>query len=148
MMTAKARQLGMRNTFYHNASGLPDNLQITTAADLAILARHVAYDFPQYFHYFGIPGFTFRGVTYPTHDNLIGRYQGADGIKTGYTGASGFNLASSVVRGRNHIIAVVMGGVTAHRRDREMMNLLDKTFAQIRPWSRASRCRGKPAPRR
>jgi D-alanyl-D-alanine carboxypeptidase len=131
MMTAKARQLGMRNTFYHNASGLPDNLQITTAADLAILARHVAYDFPQYFHYFGIPGFTFRGVTYPTHDNLIGRYQGADGIKTGYTGASGFNLASSVVRGRNHIIAVVMGGVTAHRRDREMMNLLDKTFAQI-----------------
>jgi len=131
MMTARARQIGMKDTFYHNASGLPDNLQITTAADLAVLARHVAYDYPQYFHYFGIPGFTFRGVTYPTHDNLIGRYQGADGIKTGYTGASGFNLASSVVRGRNHIIAIVMGGVTAHRRDTEMMNLLDKTFAQI-----------------
>jgi D-alanyl-D-alanine carboxypeptidase len=131
MMTARARQLGMKDTFYHNASGLPDNLQITTAADLAVLARHLAYDYPQYFRYFGIPGFTFRGVTYPTHDNLIGRYQGADGIKTGYTGASGFNLASSVVRGRNHIIAIVMGGVTAHRRDREMMNLLDQTFAQI-----------------
>lgn len=131
MMNAKARQIGMRNTFYHNASGLPDPLQISTAADLAVLAHHVAYDYPQYFHYFGIPGFTYRGVTYPTHDNLIGRYQGADGIKTGYTGASGFNLVSSVVRGRNHIIAVVMGGVTAHRRDREMMNLLDKTFAQI-----------------
>ncbi|HTT99676.1 MAG TPA: SPOR domain-containing protein [Rhizomicrobium sp.] len=131
MMTAKARQLGMKDTFYHNASGLPDNLQISTAADLAVLAHHLAYDFPQYFHYFGIPGFTFRGVTYPTHDNLIGRYQGADGIKTGYTGASGFNLVSSVVRGHTHIIAVVMGGVTAHRRDQEMMNLLDKTFAQI-----------------
>ena len=131
MMNAKARQIGMRSTFYHNASGLPDPLQISTAADLAVLAHHVAYDYPQYFHYFGIPGFTYRGITYPTHDNLIGRYQGADGIKTGYTGASGFNLVSSVVRGRNHIIAVVMGGVTAHRRDREMMNLLDKTFAQI-----------------
>jgi len=131
MMTARARQLGMKDTFYHNASGLPDPLQISTAADLAVLAHHVAYDYPQYFHYFGIPGFTYRGVTYPTHDNLIGRYQGADGIKTGYTGASGFNLVSSVVRGRNHIIAVVMGGVTAHRRDREMMNLLDNTFAQI-----------------
>jgi D-alanyl-D-alanine carboxypeptidase len=131
MMTAKARQLGMKDTFYHNASGLPDPLQISTAADLAVLAHHVAYDFPQYFHYFGIPGFTYRGVTYPTHDNLIGRYQGADGIKTGYTGASGFNLVSSVVRGHNHILAVVMGGVTAHRRDREMMNLLDQTFAKI-----------------
>ena len=131
MMTAKARQLGMKDTFYHNASGLPDPLQISTAADIAVLAHHLAYDFPQYFHYFGIPGFTYRGVSYPTHDNLIGRYQGADGIKTGYTGASGFNLVSSVVRGRNHVIAVVMGGVTAHRRDREMMNLLDATFTQI-----------------
>ncbi len=131
MMTAKARQLGMKDTFYHNSSGLPDPLQISTASDLAVLAHHLAYDFPQYFHYFGIPGFTYRGITYPTHDNLIGRYQGADGIKTGYTGASGFNLVSSVVRGRNHVIAVVMGGVTAHRRDREMMNLLDATFTQI-----------------
>jgi D-alanyl-D-alanine carboxypeptidase len=131
MMTEKARQMGMRNTFFHNASGLPDPLQISTASDLAILGRHLAYDFPQYFHYFASPGFTYRGVTYPTHDNLIGRYEGADGIKTGYTGASGFNLVSSVVRGRTHVIAVVMGGRTARRRDREMMDLLDSTFAQI-----------------
>ncbi|MBV9992662.1 MAG: D-alanyl-D-alanine carboxypeptidase [Alphaproteobacteria bacterium] len=131
MMNVKARQLGMRDTFYHNASGLPDPLQISTASDLAILARHLAYDFPQYYHYFGAPGFTYRGVAYTTHDNLIGRYQGADGIKTGYTGASGFNLVSSVVRGRTHIIGVVMGGRTAHRRDNEMMRLLDNTFAQI-----------------
>ena len=131
MMTEKARQFGMRNTFFHNASGLPDPLQISTASDLAVLGRHLAYDFPQYFHYFASPGFTYRGVTYPTHDNLIGRYEGADGIKTGYTGASGFNLVSSVVRGRTHVIAVVMGGRTARRRDREMMDLLDATFAQI-----------------
>jgi len=131
MMNEKARQLGMNGTFYHNASGLPDPRQISTARDLALLARHLAYDFPQYFHYFSTPAFTFHGVTYKTHDNLIGYYNGADGIKTGYTGASGFNLVSSVVRDRVHLIGVVMGGVTAHRRDNEMMHLLDSAFAEI-----------------
>jgi len=131
MMTAKARALGMRDTYYRNASGLPDALQITTAADLAILARHLAYDFPQYFHYFATPAFEYRGTQYTTHDNLIGRYRGADGIKTGYTGASGFNLVSSVVRDNTHVIAVVMGGRTARRRDKEMVRLLDQTFDAI-----------------
>jgi D-alanyl-D-alanine carboxypeptidase len=131
MMTAKARQLGMRETNYHNASGLPDPLQISTASDLAVLGRHLAYDFPQYFPYFSLSGFNYRGAWYPTHDNLIGRYDGADGIKTGYTGASGFNLVSSVTRGTTHVIAVVMGGRTAVRRDLEMVRLLDQTFAQI-----------------
>jgi len=132
LMTAKARALGMRDTFYHNASGLPDNLQITTASDLATLARHLAYDFPQYFHYFSTSSFVFRGVEFPTHDNLIGRYAGADGIKTGYTGASGFNLVSSVVRDNVHVIGVVMGGRTARKRDKEMVRLLDNTFDSIR----------------
>ncbi|HJW41610.1 MAG TPA: D-alanyl-D-alanine carboxypeptidase [Rhizomicrobium sp.] len=131
LMTSKARSLGMRDTFYHNASGLPDPLQITTASDLLILARHLAYDFPQYFPYFATPGFTFRGVNYVTHDNLIGRYEGADGIKTGYTGMSGFNLVSSVVRNGEHVIGVVMGGRTAHRRDMEMVQLLDAAFTRI-----------------
>jgi D-alanyl-D-alanine carboxypeptidase len=131
MMTAKARAFGMAHTFYHNASGLPDALQITTASDLAILARHLAYDFPQYFHYFSTYSFSYAGRTHFTHDNLIGRYEGADGIKTGYTGASGFNLVSSVVRSGVHIIGVVMGGTTARRRDAEMMRMLDDTFAQI-----------------
>ena len=131
LMTAKARALGMHNTFYHNASGLPDELQVTTASDLVILARHLAYDFPQYFPYFATPAFNFRGVTYVTHDNLIGRYDGADGIKTGYTGSSGFNLVSSVVRNNMHVIGVVMGGRTAHRRDLEMVRLLDAAFVQI-----------------
>ena len=131
MMTEKAKALGMKETYYHNASGLPDPLQITTASDLAVLARHLAYDFPQYFPYFSLPGFTYKGVYYPTHDNLIGRYPGADGIKTGFTVASGFNLTSSVVRDGVHLIGIVMGGRTAVRRDLEMMHLLDTAFAQI-----------------
>jgi D-alanyl-D-alanine carboxypeptidase len=131
LMTAKARQLGMKETNYHNASGLPDPLQISTASDLAVLGRHLAYDYPQYFPYFGLAGFNYKGTWYPTHDNLIGRYDGADGIKTGYTGASGFNLVSSVTRGTTHIVAVVMGGRTAMRRDLEMVRLLDQTFAQV-----------------
>ena len=131
LMTAKARQLGMKETNYHNASGLPDPLQISTASDLSILGRHLAYDYPQYFPYFGLSGFNYKGTWYPTHDNLIGRYDGADGIKTGYTGASGFNLVSSVTRGTTHIVAVVMGGRTAMRRDLEMVRLLDQTFAQV-----------------
>jgi len=131
LMTERARQLGMTDTFYHNASGLPDDRQISTASDLAILARHLAYDYPQYFHYFSTPSFVYRGRYYATHDNLIGHYQGADGIKTGYTEASGFNLVSSITRAGTHIIGVVMGGRTAHMRDIEMVRLLDATFAQI-----------------
>ena len=131
MMTEKARALGMRETYYHNASGLPDPLQITTAMDLSVLARHLAYDFPQYFPYFALPGFNYKGVYYSTHDNLIGRYPGADGIKTGFTVASGFNLTSSVVRNGVHLIGVVMGGRTAVRRDLEMMHLMDTVFAKI-----------------
>jgi D-alanyl-D-alanine carboxypeptidase len=131
MMTQKARQLGMNDTFYHNASGLPDDRQISTASDLAILARHLAYDFPQYFHYWSTTGFTYHGRYYRGHDNLLGRYDGADGMKTGYTEGSGFNLVSSVTRNGMQIIGVVMGGRTAHMRDTEMMRLLDTTFTRI-----------------
>src|SRR6201996_9521286 len=156
MMTERARQIGMKETNFHNASGLPDPLQITTAADLAVLARHLAYDHPQYFSYFGLPGFNYKGAWIPTHDNLIGRYEGADGIKTGYTGASGFNLVSSVTRGTTHIIGVVMGGRTAVRRDLEMVRLLDQTFAQVAanpalvakatvPWQQVAQATPAPA---
>jgi D-alanyl-D-alanine carboxypeptidase len=130
-MTAKARQLGMKDTNFHNASGLPNPLQITTATDMAILGRRVAYDFPNFYYYFALQGFTWKGTWYTTHNNLIGRYDGADGIKTGYTNASGFNLVSSVVRGQNHIVAVVLGGRTAIRRDLEMIRLLDQSFSQV-----------------
>jgi D-alanyl-D-alanine carboxypeptidase len=158
MMNEKARQLGMKETNYHNASGLPDPLQITTASDLAVLARHLAYDFPQYFPYFGTLGFTYKGTYYPTHDNLVGRYPGADGIKTGYVGASGFNLASSVVRDGAHLIGIVMGGRTAVRRDLEMMHLMDIEFAQIQtnptlvareqvPWMTVAQAAFTPPPK-
>ena len=157
MMTQKARQLGMNDTFYHNASGLPDDRQISTASDLALLARHLAYDFPQYFHYWSTTGFTYHGRYYHGHDNLLGRYDGADGMKTGYTEGSGFNLVSSVTRGNSQIIGVVMGGRTARMRDTEMMRLLDATYSQIAqnpnliahrtiPWQAVASNDAAPAP--
>ena len=128
LMTRKAHSLGMDDTTFRNASGLPNPGQKTTARDLAILGRHVAYDFPQYYHYFATPSFTFQGRIYQTHDNLLYRFDGVDGIKTGYTNASGFNLVSSLVREGKHIIGVVMGGRTARGRDNEMMELLASTL--------------------
>jgi D-alanyl-D-alanine carboxypeptidase len=128
LMTRKAHSLGMDDTTFRNASGLPNPGQKTTARDLAILGRHVAYDFPQYYHYFATPSFTFQGRLYQTHDNLLYRFDGVDGIKTGYTNASGFNLVSSLVREGKHIIGVVMGGRTARGRDNEMMELLASTL--------------------
>lgn len=155
MMTRKAHAMGMGHTQYHNASGLPDRRQITTASDLVILARHLAYDYPQYFHYFGMHDFTYRGRRYTNHNHLIGKYKGADGIKTGYTNMSGFNLVSSVVRDGAHIIAVVMGGRSYRKRDTEMVKLLDQTFARIEkhpqlvaraevPWQNIASDTGKP----
>ena len=132
MMTRKARSLGMTNTVFRNASGLPNPGQRTTARDLAVLGRHVAYDFPQYYHYFATPSFTFQGRLYQTHDNLLYRFEGVDGIKTGYTNASGFNLVSSIVREGKHLIGVVMGGRSARSRDNAMMELLASTIARSR----------------
>jgi D-alanyl-D-alanine carboxypeptidase len=132
MMTEKAHQLGMMHTNFHNASGLPDPLQTTTASDLALLARHLAYDFAQYYPYFSTNGFTYRGRLYQTHDNLLAEFKGTDGIKTGYTQMSGFNLVTSAIRNDKHIIGVVMGGATAARRDAEMMRLLSQTFTRAK----------------
>jgi D-alanyl-D-alanine carboxypeptidase len=131
-MNANAQALGMTHTFFHNASGLPDSLQLTTASDLAILARHIVYDFPEYFHYFAMPNFHYRGDTWETHDGLIGAYQGADGLKTGYTDQSGYNLISTASRDGVRIIGIVMGGVSATRRNHEMETLLDQGFAAIK----------------
>jgi D-alanyl-D-alanine carboxypeptidase len=128
MMTERAHQLGMTNTNFHNASGLPDLQQLTTARDMVLLARHLAYDFPQYFHYFSAASVSYNGRSYNNHDNLLTEFQGTDGIKTGYTQLSGYNLVSSVVRNNKHVIGVVMGGPTAAVRDREMIQLLAATF--------------------
>jgi D-alanyl-D-alanine carboxypeptidase len=132
MMTAEAHKLGMTHTHYADASGLPNRGQLTTAGDLAILARKISYKFPQYFHFFTTHSFTWRGHTYYSFDHLIGSYPGADGMKTGFTDWSGFNLVTSVTRGNVHLIGVVMGGRTAHLRDIEMEKLLNEQFARIK----------------
>lgn len=130
LMNADAQILGMRHTFYHNASGLPDSLQLTTAGDLAILAHHLVYDFPEYFHYFRLPSFSYNAHTIETHDALLQSYEGADGMKTGYTDQSGYNLVTTADRGGVRLIGVVMGGLSAERRNREMEKLLDAGFAK------------------
>jgi len=131
LMTEKARALGMRDTFYRNATGLPDAAQVTTAADTLLLARHLADDFPQYSRISRQRVSIFRGETCATRDSLIGSYPGANGIKTGYIEASGFNLASSAARADSRLLGVVRGGHTAQSRDCEMMRLLDYGFAQV-----------------
>ncbi|MGA7264568.1 MAG: D-alanyl-D-alanine carboxypeptidase family protein [Stellaceae bacterium] len=130
-MTAKARQLGMTNTVYRNASGLPDPEQRTTARDVAQLALALYHDFPREYRYFATRQFFFRGRLIVTHNHLLDWYEGADGIKTGYIGASGFNLAASAVRNGHRLIGVVMGGASAGSRDREMAALLDQGFSEV-----------------
>ncbi len=130
LMNTKARAFGMHHTFYHNATGLPDDQQITTADDLVILARRVIRDFPQYFPYFSTRSMTWRGNEYSTHDTLIGDYPGVDGMKTGYVDASGYNIVTTALRGKTRLIAVVMGGLTPERRDEAMTRLLDDAYAQ------------------
>ncbi len=126
MMTHKAHALGMRDTHYENASGLPNARQITTAYDLAILGRAIQDRFPRYYRYFSTHSFAYRGALHANHNHLLGRVEGMDGIKTGYTRASGFNLLTSVRRGGHHIVAVVMGGTTAGGRDRIMAQLIEQ----------------------
>jgi D-alanyl-D-alanine carboxypeptidase len=130
-MTAKARQLGMTSTVYRNASGLPDPEQRTTARDVAQLALALYNDFPREYRYFATRQFFFRGRVILTHNHLLDSYEGADGIKTGYIGASGFNLAASAVRNGHRLIGVVMGGASAGSRDREMAALLDQGFSDV-----------------
>jgi D-alanyl-D-alanine carboxypeptidase len=130
-MTAKARQLGMTSTVYRNASGLPDPEQRTTARDVAQLALALYHDFPREYRYFATRQFFFRGRVILTHNHLLDWYEGADGIKTGYIGASGFNLAASAVRNGHRLIGVVMGGASAGSRDREMAALLDQGFSEV-----------------
>jgi serine-type D-Ala-D-Ala carboxypeptidase (penicillin-binding protein 5/6) len=125
-MNAKARRLGMTRTVFVNASGLPASEQVTTARDMARLAIALMRDFPAEYQLFSTRSFTFRGRTVRGHNNLMYRYDGMDGIKTGYTNASGFNLVSAVRDGNRRIIGVVLGGRTAKSRDNKMAALLDQ----------------------
>jgi D-alanyl-D-alanine carboxypeptidase len=126
MMTAKARQIGMRGTTFRNASGLPDPGQITTARDMALLGVALRKRFPQYFPYFSTKNFSYRGRTIRGHNDLIGGVDGVDGIKTGYTRASGYNVVTSVSRGGRKLVAVVMGGDSARSRNANMAALIER----------------------
>src|SRR5712664_647999 len=123
-MTRKARALGMTKTVYRNASGLPDDEQVTTARDQATLGRAIQERFPRYYRYFSTTAFNYHGHSIRNHNKLLGNVEGVDGIKTGYTRASGFNLVTSMRRGNRHLVGVVLGGRSGGSRDAIMRNLL------------------------
>ncbi|MBC7800406.1 MAG: D-alanyl-D-alanine carboxypeptidase [Gemmatimonadaceae bacterium] len=131
MMTLRARALGMKNTTFRNASGLPDWSQVTTARDMAVLSRRLIQDFPGEYEYFSRPSFVFRGRTIWNHQRMLQTYAGADGLKTGYIGASGHNLATSAVRSGRRLIGVVMGASSNGERDLHMASLLDSGFDRL-----------------
>jgi D-alanyl-D-alanine carboxypeptidase len=121
----------MSRTTFKNASGLPNSRQISTARDLATLGRRLASDFPQYYHYFSTHSFTWNGRKYHGHNSVAETYPGAEGLKTGYTRMSGFNLATSATRDGNRLVAVVMGGKSVRSRDTHMRELLDASYSAI-----------------
>jgi D-alanyl-D-alanine carboxypeptidase len=125
LMTRKARALRMTRTVYKNASGLPDESQVTTARDQALLGLAIQERFPRYYRYFATQSFAYRGVKMANHNRLLGRVEGVTGIKTGYTRMSGFNLVSAVQRGERRVVAVVLGGASAGARDAKMRSLIE-----------------------
>ena len=131
MMTQKARQLGMNSTVFRNANGLPDSRQYTTARDMVVLAMALKKHFPQYYPLFKTRQFTFRGRTYFTHNNAMVRLPGADGLKTGFINASGFNVVTSATRNGQNLVGAVMGGRTGYTRDNRMIALMEQSFAQL-----------------
>ena len=130
-MTERARALGMSNTVFRNASGLPDPKQTSTAREMAILSLALIQNFPRHYAAFSRDSFTFRGVTYRTHNRLLDAYDGADGLKTGFINSSGYNLAASAMRDGLRVVAVTFGGTTAANRDRHVADLLDRGFALL-----------------
>ncbi|MCQ4162396.1 D-alanyl-D-alanine carboxypeptidase, partial [Roseomonas sp. GC11] len=131
MMTLRARAIGMTHTTFRNASGLPDIEQVTTAYDMATLGRRLLYDFPEYFHYFNTSRVRVAGMNLRSHVRMLDSYEGADGIKTGYVDASGFNIVTSARRDNVRLIAAVFGGSSWVERDRHTAALLDRGFAQL-----------------
>jgi len=131
LMTKKARALGMAKTNFRNASGLPNRGQLSTARDMATLARALIRDYPHFYELFSTPQFTYHGRTHRNHNRLLRSYEGTDGIKTGYIRASGFNLVASTVRDGRRLIAVVFGGKTPRSRDRHITKLMDTAFSQL-----------------
>lgn len=140
LMTLRAQELGMTNTRFVNASGLPpDGQQISTARDMATLSRAVMRDYPQYYHFFGLKSVVFHGKLLMNHNHLVGRMAGVDGMKTGYTSLAGFNLVASGVREGRRLITVVLGGPSVAARDENVEQLLDAGFAVLDGRARGAR---------
>ena len=125
LMTKTARKLGMRNTTFKNASGLPNSAQKTTAKDLAILGAAMYHHFPQYYHLFSLTEFKYNGMTYKTHNYLLNDSLGTDGMKTGYTAASGFNILTSAQQGKYRVIAVTLGHKRFKDRDEDVSKMME-----------------------
>jgi D-alanyl-D-alanine carboxypeptidase len=123
----------MSNTTYRNASGLPNDEQVTTARDQSIIGRALRDRFPQYFHYFATKSFAYDGRIIRGHNRLLENLEGTDGIKTGYVNASGFNIVTSVHRGPKYVVAVVFGGRTARARDARVASLVEQTIGKASP---------------
>jgi D-alanyl-D-alanine carboxypeptidase len=130
LMNTRAREIGMTKTHFENPSGLPDDDHVSTARDMATLALHLMDDFPAHYQVFATRTFTYRGKSYRNHNTMLNTFSGVDGIKTGYTRASGFNLVTSAHRGSRHLVGVVFGGSTAASRNAEMRVLLTKAFTR------------------
>jgi D-alanyl-D-alanine carboxypeptidase len=130
LMTQKARQIGMASSTFRNASGLPDEAQVTTARDMITLALRLQDDFPQHYPLFATQSVTYNGETFVNHNTMLSNYEGTDGIKTGYTRASGFNLVASVKRGRKHVIGVIFGGASAASRNAAMRTFLNMALVK------------------
>ncbi|MEZ6022171.1 MAG: D-alanyl-D-alanine carboxypeptidase family protein [Hyphomonadaceae bacterium] len=129
-MSARARELGMTDTRFANASGLPDNRHRTPARDMAVLSQALWRDFPEHYHYFQTPSFAWRRGSGRNHNRLLGNVDGVDGIKTGYTRASGFNLATMAERNGRRVIVVVLGGETAAARDAQVAYLVEGAYEE------------------
>ena len=128
LMTDRAHQIGMRATTFRNASGLPDDAQVTTARDMLTLALHLQDDFPKHYRLFSLKYFTYNGETHRNHNTLLFHYEGTDGIKTGYTRDSGFNLVTSVRRDGRHVVGAVFGGETSGTRNAQMRMILTRAL--------------------
>lgn len=130
-MTKRAHELGMKDTTFRNASGLPNREQLSTAKDMATLARAVLREFPREYKYFAKRSFTWNGRTYRNHNKLLDSYEGVDGIKTGYIRASGYNLVASAKRNGVRVIAVMFGGNSSRQRNRLVARMLDRGFTTM-----------------
>lgn len=131
LMTLRARQLGMRNTTFVNPHGLHDTRQVSTARDMAVLGRALMRDHPHEYKYFSTNSFSYAGKSYNNHNHLMKKYEGMDGIKTGYVHASGYNLCASAVRDGRRLIGVVFGGKTSLSRNNHMAEILDNGFTRL-----------------